>query len=107
MADFSRFAAEAVAGRKIFVLSHSAQVPEGYASTTETADVLIQTVRAKAVNGKVDWGDGWIQSRKVAKGRFLVLGFEGTDGQAHMRHLRGLAKIWRAAGDPFRRGDDR
>ena len=44
MEGFRRFAVEAAAGRKAFLLSHSALVPDGYASTGEVADFLIDAV---------------------------------------------------------------
>jgi hypothetical protein len=103
LAGFERFAAEAAAGRKTFVLTHSAQVPEGYASTTETADDLIRSVGGRASPARDDWGGGWTLTRRFEKGRFLVLGFAGREGDDHLRHLRGIAKIWKAAGGPFRR----
>jgi len=40
MDGFHRFAVEAAAGRKTFLLTHSALVPDGYASTAEAADFL-------------------------------------------------------------------
>ncbi|HEV3167798.1 MAG TPA: hypothetical protein VGZ22_27590 [Isosphaeraceae bacterium] len=101
MAGFARFAAEAAEGRKTFLLTHSAQVPEGYASTTETADFLIRSLGGMPELTKVDWGDGWTQVRRFSKGRFLVLGFHGTEGSDHLRHLRAIAQIWKAAPDPF------
>ena len=97
MAGFRRFAAEAAAGRKTMIVTHSAQVPTGYASTTETADDLIGHVGGKATAVDEDWGDGWRLKRRFAKGRFLVLGFAGAEPEDHMRHLRRLDKIWRAA----------
>jgi hypothetical protein len=105
MDGFRRFAIEAAAGRKTFVLTHSAQVPEGYASTTETADFLIRAVNGTPEATDVSWVDGWTQTRRFARGRFLVLGFAGTEGADHMRHLRGIARIWEAipqAADPSR-----
>src|SRR5262249_8907132 len=46
MAPFRRFAELAATGKKAFLLTHSSQVPEGYASTTETADDLIARTQA-------------------------------------------------------------
>ena len=46
MAGFRRFASDAAMGRKSLLVTHSAQVPEGYASTTETADDLIAMLSA-------------------------------------------------------------
>jgi hypothetical protein len=96
MDGFRRFALEAAAGRKTFLLTHSAQVPGGYASTTETADFLIRAVGGEPETTDLDWGDGWTQTRRFAQGRFLALGFAGGEGVDHMRHLRGIARVWEA-----------
>ena len=94
MAGFRAFAAEAAAGKKTFLLTHSAQVPGGYASTTETADDLIRGVGGapKAVNQ--DWGKGWTLSRFFAKGKFEVLGFDGGGPDDHLRQFREIARLW-------------
>jgi hypothetical protein len=102
MSGFRRFALEAAAGRKTFVLTHSEQVPAGYGSTTETADFLIDAVGAGGEPERtvLSWGDGWTQVRRVSRGRFLVLGFQGAEGTDHMRHLRGIARIWERIPEP-------
>jgi hypothetical protein len=96
MEGFRRFALEAAAGRKTFVLTHSAQVPEGYGSTTETADFLIRAVGGAAEPTDVPWTDTWRQTRRFARGRFLVLGFAGAEPADHLAHLRNIARIWLA-----------
>lgn len=95
MEGFRRFAVEAAAGRKTFLLSHSALVPEGYASTGEAADFLIDAVGGKPETERKEWADGWIQTRSFAKGQFVVLGFAGTEGADHMNHLRRIARLWK------------
>jgi rhamnogalacturonan endolyase len=94
MEGFRRFAAEAAAGRKTFLLTHSALVPDGYASTAEAADFLIGAVGGTAEPARVDWADGWTQTRAFARGRFVVLGFAGTQGADHMNHLRRIGRLW-------------
>lgn len=101
MAGFRRFAAEAAAGRKTMLVSHSAQIPDGYASTTETADDLIRSVGGVAEPTRVDRGDGWSQTRGFREGRLVVLGFSGSEADDHMRHLRRIAELWKALPDPF------
>jgi hypothetical protein len=103
MDGFRRFALAAAEGKKTFLLTHSAQVPQGYASTTETADFLIVAVGARAEPVSRDWGDGWTQTRRASRGNFTVLGFSGGEGTDHMKHLRGIAKLWKALSDPFSR----
>ncbi len=97
MAGFRRFAIEAAAGKKTMVVTHSSQVPEGYASTTETADDLIRTVDGKASPARLDRGNGWVQVREVRNGGLTILGFEGTGPEDHMRHLRRIASTWSMA----------
>ena len=94
MDGFRRFAVEAAAGRKTFVLTHSAQIPPGYASTTETADFLIAALHGAAKPDAIDLG-GWSTTRSCQRGRFLVLGFSGTAAEDHMAHLRRVALLWR------------
>jgi hypothetical protein len=107
MDGFRRFAREAAAGRKTMLVTHSAQVPDGYASTTETADDLIRTVGAAPEARSAVWADGWTQTRACQTGRFLVLGFSGAEGDDHMKHLRQIGKLWKrfrevSAGGPGR-----
>jgi hypothetical protein len=97
MAGFRRFAVEAASGKKTMIVSHSAQVPEGYASTTETADDLIRAVEGASRPARVDRGDGWVQVREFRRGGLTVLGFEGAGPEDHMRHLRRIASIWEMA----------
>lgn len=94
MEGFARFARGAAEGNKTFVLSHSAQVPGGYASTTETADFLLAAVGGAATPDDTDRGDGWRQTRRFQRGGFLVLGFAGAEGADHMRHLRRIDQLW-------------
>lgn len=95
MEGFERFAREAAAGRKQFLLTHSAQVPEGYASTTETANFLLNRLGGTARATRVAWEPDWIQTREYRAGTLLVLGFDGTEGAAHMMHLRKIARLWK------------
>ncbi len=94
MDGFRRFAIEAAEGRKTFLLTHSAQIPPGYASTTETADFLIAALRGAVKPETIDLG-GWSTTRSFQRGRFLVLGFSGTAAEDHMAHLRRLSLLWR------------
>jgi hypothetical protein len=95
MAGFRRFAVDAAEGKKTFLLTHSAVVPEGYASTAETAEYLQKEVDIPPHKTKIDWGNGWTQTHSVSKGRFLVLGFAGPERVDHEQHLRQIAKLWK------------
>ncbi len=94
MAGFRDFAIRAASGPKTMIVTHSSQVPGGYASTTETADDLLRAVGVEATASRVDRGGGWVQSRESRKGGFLVRGFEGEGPEDHMRHLRRIAETW-------------
>lgn len=104
MSGFRRFAREAAQGRKAMLVTHSAQVPPGYAGTTETANDLLSTVGIAAEPDATDWGDGWRQTRSASKGRFVVIGFDGEGPDDHLRHLRRLGELWRHLPDPFATG---
>ncbi len=95
MEGFRRFALEAAAGRKTFLVTHSALVPDGYASTADTADFLIHALGGTPGSSQVKWADGWTQTRAFSKGRFLVLGFAGTEGVDHLNHLRRIGMLWK------------
>lgn len=94
MEGFVKFAREAAAGRKAMLISHSEVVPDGYASTAETASYLIKDLGAVETATEVNWGDGWRQTRSAVKGRFVVLGFSGNEGIDHLRHLRREGELW-------------
>lgn len=92
MALFHRFTRQAARGDKLMLLIHSAHVPNGYASTTETADDLIQTVAARRRATSVNVGD--MNLLCVADvGSFHVQGFAGQRSHDHGNHLRHL-DLW-------------
>lgn len=93
MRHFHRFAVEATKGRKTFVLSHSAQATP-YASTTETADYLLNALDLSRMPDATMRIDQLQQTSIAKRGKFLVLGFEGTSGEDHMRHLHYIDRFW-------------
>jgi hypothetical protein len=94
MAGFLRFARLAAEGKKRFVLSHSRQVPAGYASTTETADYLIRQLGGKRrATDAGSWPAGLKLSSEYSVSGFRVLGFDGELPEDHMRHLRGIGAL--------------
>jgi hypothetical protein len=103
MAGFRRFAAEAASGRKAMLVTHCALVPDGYASTLETADDLVRHVGGAFERVDEDRGGGWHLSRRFRGGSLLVLGFEGEEGEDHLRHLRRLGELWRELPEAGRR----
>ena len=97
MVGFREFARQAVTGSKVMVVTHSAQRPEGYGSTTETADDLIQVVGGKPGSARVDRENGWVQAREFRRKGLVVLGFDGAGPEDHMRHLRRIGETWSVA----------
>ncbi len=93
MRDYTRFARRAAAGEKIFVLTHSAQ-ETSYASTTETADYLLEAadIKRRLVE---DESRGPLQPASTATaGNFKVFGYHGIQGEDHLLHLRLLYLWW-------------
>lgn len=99
MSGFLRFAQLAAEGKRRMVVTHSRQVPQGYASTTETADYLIRQMRGErvTVSPAEEWGAGLLLSSRCKRGGFEILGFEGEAAEDHMRHLRGIGAFFRRA----------
>jgi hypothetical protein len=92
MADYKTFATAAKNGTKTFIYSHSQVVtntgPSGYESTYECADELMQHlgVTQTAVNSN---GLGTLNFYRTAQaGNFKLWGATGSDGDAHLEHLR-------------------
>ncbi|MBU0617888.1 MAG: hypothetical protein KKI02_09240 [Planctomycetes bacterium] len=93
MRDFRRFAAEAAAGRKTMIITHSYLEPGHYAGTHETADDLIAFVDAeRRIVDEPGPASMRIISR-VDQGNFHVYGCAGTTGEDHMEHLRNM-RAW-------------
>ena len=96
MSGFLRFAGLAAEGKKRLLITHSRQVPEGYASTTETADFLIAKLggeRTRAEPG--EWPGGLRLLTRFKRSNFEVLGFDGEAPEDHMRHLRVIGALLR------------
>jgi hypothetical protein len=87
MSGFVRFAADASRSEKVMVVTHSRIEPEGYESTTSTADYLLRELglardyiaRADSIGQQYTHTDA---------GYFHVSGYLGQTGSDHMRHLR-------------------
>ncbi len=87
---FVEFARLAVAGKKQMVVTHSTILPGTFASTTETADYLLEqlSVRRRPV---LKWGPlGMQQTSHVRRGRFEMLGFAGNSATDHIDHYHAL-----------------
>jgi len=87
MAPFTLFADEAIAGHKLFAVTHSSiQTP--YASTTETAEFLLEAeglpVDRREVQGP---RPNMIQTSRADREGFHMRGYAGDDKAAHCDHL--------------------
>ena len=82
LAPFSNWADEAVAGRKLFALTHSS-IGTTYASTTETADFLLaqESLERKAATTPPP-RPGMAPIYRADGGDFHVMGFAGVNEQA-------------------------
>lgn len=103
MAGFLRFAEAAVKGEKRLVISHSAQVPEGYASTTETADYLIKKLGGTRNVDQREWAGGLVLQSSFKQGGVEILGFAGAGPEDHMRHLRMMGALMERGASPVPR----
>lgn len=95
MRDFRRYAAAAVAGRKVLVLTHSYLEPGGYAGTHETADDLLAHVGLSRTPVDEPGPAGMRIVSRAELGCLLVYGCAGTTGAEHMDHLRQMRHWYR------------
>jgi hypothetical protein len=89
MADFVRFARDAVAGRKIMIITHSSIETEGYQSTTQTAQYLIKKLdlQPHTIDQRDTIGQAFVQYKE---GNLSITGYRGDDGPSHMKHFFGI-----------------
>lgn len=100
MEGFLRFARLAATGERRLLITHSQQVPEGYASTTETADYLITQLGGNRVAEERPWSPMLRQLSRFSRGQCEIVGFEGVRPEDHMQHLRSLGLFLRRAAEP-------
>lgn len=85
-----KLARDAIAGRKRVLITHSEIFPGTYASTTETADYLVEQLglKRKAV---LRWGPmGSQQLSEARQGKFKLAGFAGNSAPDHVDQLHSL-----------------
>jgi hypothetical protein len=95
VAIFERFARDAVAGDKQMVVTHSAVAPPGYASTTETATMLLASAGALRVEEKKTNARGMIEWYHADRGGLHVRGFRGDGPRDHMDQVHLLGEVMR------------
>lgn len=93
MKDFLRFARDALKFKKQFIITHSEIIPEGYSSTTETAQYLIDSTITEKVFDERRWADEFIQKYYAFNGNFRVYGFYGNTAKDHLQHLYNLPQF--------------
>lgn len=94
MVDYRTFATLAQNGQKTFVFSHS-QVPTyTYSSTEQTGNALLQHLGISGTPYNEN-GLGTLNFyRRAVSGNFRLYGALGTDGDAHLEHLRYIGQFF-------------
>ena len=88
MINYKTFAGLAKNGSKTFLFSHSLVPTYTYESTQETGDELLQHLGLSATANNVS-GLGTLNFyRRAQSGNFHLWGATGSDGDAHLAHLR-------------------
>lgn len=95
VAIFERFARDAVTGDKQMVVTHSAVAPPGYASTTETATMLLASVGVARVEWKKTNARGMVEWYRADSGGLHVRGFRGDGPRDHLDQVHLLGDVIR------------
>ncbi len=94
MRNYLRFGKLASEGKKALLITHSSQETP-YASTTETANYLLQSLGIARETASRHDAESLLLASKASKGKLTVLGYRGTTGQDHLQHLRQIHLWWR------------
>lgn len=90
MSPFVDFAREAVDGNKVFLFTHSEIFPGTYASTTETADYILEQLSIPRA-ATLEWGPlGMQQISATRRGLLDVRGFAGNTAPDHIDHVHAM-----------------
>jgi hypothetical protein len=108
LAPYARFARKAIAGQKLFVITHSDIKPTEYAGTRETCDALLKLVDVPRTRG----GEATLfpllrslhgvprsklvplePTSEAHAGDFHVRGYSGATPENHMAHLIQMATV--------------
>lgn len=94
LGPFVEFGALAAKGRKLMALTHSSIPTPGYASTTETANFIVDSLGLSLLEQQDrPWWDTRMKlDSGLLEGAFVVLGYEGQQAKDHGDHLRQLGK---------------
>lgn len=91
---FIHFARRAAAGEKLMVMTHTAIQPE-YASSTDAANLLIQSVGAYRVSCHHELLGRWLPGSRADLNGFHVEGYSGTTAASHIAQVQQLGRLWR------------
>ena len=90
---WAEFARAAVGGRKRFLVTHSEIFPGTFASTTETADWLLDQLGIGRV-AVLEWGPRGLQQLSHASvGGFEVLGYAGNSAPDHVDQFHAMPEL--------------
>lgn len=93
--SLTAYARRAVNGQARMLVTHSEIFPGTYASTTETAQWMLQSLDLHAKPVLV-WGPrGMQQLSDTRAGRLRVMGFAGTSAPDHIDHLHAMPEMLR------------
>jgi hypothetical protein len=88
LATFERFARDAVVGDKQLIVTHCSIVPGDYASTTETATMLLSSVGATRVEQRRTNERGMVEFYHADKSGLHVRGFRGEFWRDHLEQVQ-------------------
>ena len=94
---YADFARRAAAGDSLMFVSHSSILPNGYASTTETAQYLTWATGGQPVSATPRRSDplGLELISKFSQNKFHVRGFSGSAKADHCAHVALLREVFR------------
>jgi hypothetical protein len=97
LSPFSRFATDAAHGRKNMVITHSAIVPPGYASSTEATLALLSAIDVPTEQSDAkDIGPEPMRlSYRADAGNLHVRGYPGVGPRDHFDHLHLVGEVLR------------
>ena len=90
---FVKLVRDAIAGKRRVLITHTEIFPGTFASTTETADYILNQVglHRKPI---VKWGPmGTQELSKVSSGKFLLVGFAGNSAPDHIDQLQSFPEF--------------
>jgi hypothetical protein len=97
LAPFVRFASDAARGEKAMVMTHSAIVPPGYASSTEATRAVLGAIDVPTdESGSKDVGTESMRlSYRADAGNLHVRGYRGQGPRDHFDHLHLIGEVLR------------